>query len=80
MKKGIFVSFLGGLLCLASILNAQQLIDNESERFEKNRKIPRGGVLNLKSRTVEFKKKDFSFDKLKALDSSKRPVISKGIP
>jgi len=65
MKKGIFLSFLGGILLLLSGSLFSQTFDQDSTqdkdlKFEKGRKISGGqGVMSLKSRAVEFRKEDF---------------------
>ena len=63
MKKGSIVSFLvGGFVLLSSLLLAQTN-DQKITRYEKNRKISRGqGVTILKSRAINFQKKDFSLN------------------
>lgn len=62
MKKGSFISFLAGSVALiSSLLSAQ--INDQSTKFENNRKISRGqGVTVLKSREINFTKKDFSLN------------------
>ncbi|MCD6460545.1 S8 family serine peptidase, partial [bacterium] len=76
MKKGSFVSFLTGIFVLISSLIPAQTTDQKTVRFEKNRKISRGqGVTVLKSRELNFQKKDFSLN-LSKTKKSKRVYVN----
>lgn len=85
MKKSIYTSFLGGVLCIATVLNAQVVEQSQEITFGKKRKIPRGqSVMVLKSRAVEFRKKDFTLELPKTRQSKKvymklKPPITKSL-
>lgn len=63
MKKGRFISFLVGSFVFISSFLPAQTYDQKIIKFEKNRKVSRGqGVTILKSREINFQKKDFSLN------------------
>ena len=72
MRKRILVSFLAwSIVSTCSLLLAQSEITKET-RFQKNRKVNRGqGATILKSRTLEFDKKDFSLELSKSKTSKR---------
>lgn len=65
MKKGIFLSFLAGILLLLSVSLFSQTVAQDSTqdkdlKFVRDRKVSGGqGTMSLKARAVEFSKEDF---------------------
>ncbi|MCD6329181.1 MAG: S8 family serine peptidase, partial [Candidatus Cloacimonetes bacterium] len=72
MKKVIFLSFWVIFLYFISVINAQTSNNQEDVKFKKNRKsFQNRGMLDLKSRAVEFKKEEFLLDITDKTESKK---------